>query len=441
MILLLEALVLFAPLVGCAVLFLPFAQKSRSAVAWVSVGAMGLNLAAALTLFYVIRPDSLPLQNDWPWLDLGSFGCLWFGVVLDRFSLAMTLAVSGVSFCVFLYAADYMRDDPEYCRFFRCLLFFVFSMVGIILADNFLALFFFWELVAVSSYFLIGFWQHKPSASLAANKAFLVNRLADLGLLTGIVYLWSLSGRSNPAGPTLLFSELQARLGAALHLGLIRPEEMTLACLLIFCGVVGKSAQFPLHIWLPDAMEGPTPVSALIHAATMVAAGVYLLSHTFFLFALSGPALTVIAWVGAITVLAGALLACVQTDLKRILAYSTMSQLGYMVLALGLGGATSDLYHLITHAFFKALLFLSAGVLIHAVHTQDIRQMGGLWRKAPAGSLSFLIGAVALCGIPPFSGFFSKDEILALAFEHSAPLYGLAVFGALLSAFYMTRTW
>jgi NADH-quinone oxidoreductase subunit L len=440
MTLFLECLVLFAPLAASALIFF-LGLKGRGVVSLISLFAVGIALLASLSLFWLHPDIKTALEVNRPWLSFGTLSVFSFGFVLDRLSLLMMLVVSGVCFCIFVYSVEYMKADEGFARFFACLLFFVFSMNGILLANNFLMLYIFWELVAVSSYLLIGFWQERPEASAAANKAFYVNRLADLGFLIGILMLWFLSGRGAAGESTLLFSDLARQLPALLQSGLIRPEEITFACLLIFCGVIGKSAQFPLHIWLPDAMEGPTPVSALIHAATMVAAGIYLLSHTFFLFSLSLPALSVIAWVGVITLLAGGLLACVQNDIKKILAYSTISQLGYMVLALGLGSATSDMYHLITHAFFKALLFLSAGVLIHAVHTQDIWQMGGLWRKVPAASLTFLIGTVALCGIPPFSGFFSKDEILLLAYRHHRLLYWLALLGTIISAFYMTRTW
>jgi NADH-quinone oxidoreductase subunit L len=313
-------------------------------------------------------------------------------------------------------------------------------MLTIVLATNFIQLFLGWELVGFSSYMLIGHWYAKPSAAEAGKKAFMVNRVADFGFMLGILMLWALSS-SLLGERTFDFQILQARIPAMLQAGLIPFGALTLTGLLLFCGPVGKSAQFPLHVWLPDAMEGPTPVSALIHAATMVAAGVYMLCRTFWLFAELPTVLTVIAWVGGITALLSATMAMAETDLKKILAYSTLSQLGYMVMAVGLGGPITSMYHLTTHAFFKALLFLAAGSVIHGTHEQDIRKLGGLWHSMRWTSLSFLIGGLALCGMPGLSGFFSKDEILALAHEHNLALYGLATLTAGLTAFYIARAW
>jgi len=312
---------------------------------------------------------------------------------------------------------------------------FTFSMLGIVLANNFIEMFIFWELVGVSSYLLIGFWFEKPSAGDAAKKAFITNRLGDFGFLLGILMVWGLLGSLN-------FSALQNSIVAnPAALGAVA----TTAGLLIFCGAVGKSAQFPLHVWLADAMEGPTPVSALIHAATMVAAGVYMLCRVLFL--LDADALHVIAYIGGFTALLAALIAVQQNDIKRILAYSTLSQLGYMVMAVGLSGPTPAMFHLTTHAFFKALLFLGAGSVIHALHEeQDIWKMGGLKKKMPITFWTFIIGTLALSGVPPFSGFYSKDSIFAQALkqgsEHPAvgyPLFTVAVFVAALTTFYMFR--
>jgi NADH-quinone oxidoreductase subunit L len=302
-------------------------------------------------------------------------------------------------------------------------------MLGVVLANNFIQMFIFWELVGVSSYLLIGFWFERPSAADAAKKAFLTNRLGDFGFLLGILTIFAIVGSLN-------FGTIQEQLKAnpALFGG-----AATLAGLLIFCGAMGKSAQFPLHVWLPDAMEGPTPVSALIHAATMVAAGVYMLCRVFFIF--TPDALTVIAWIGGFTALLAALIAVQQSDIKRILAYSTLSQLGYMVMAVGLGGPTPAMFHLTTHAFFKALLFLGAGSVIHAMHhEQDIWKMGALRKKMPVTFWTFLVGTLALCGVPPLSGFYSKDSILAqAAHQHRWPLFALGVFVAALTTFYMFR--
>jgi NADH-quinone oxidoreductase subunit L len=301
-------------------------------------------------------------------------------------------------------------------------------MLGIVLSNNFLQMFICWELVGVSSYLLIGFWYEKASAADAAKKAFLTNRVGDFGFLLGILTVWGLLG-------SLHFGTLEAKLAAdPLALG----ATASAAGLLIFCGAVGKSAQFPLHVWLPDAMEGPTPVSALIHAATMVAAGVYMLARIFFL--LDPTALQVIAWVGGITALLAALMAVQQNDIKRILAYSTLSQLGYMVMAVGVHAPQAGMFHLTTHAFFKALLFLAAGSVIHALHhEQDIWRMGGLRKRMPVTFWTFMAGTIALAGVWPLSGFFSKDSILAAAQHHSLPLFVLGVAVAALTTFYMFR--
>jgi NADH-quinone oxidoreductase subunit L len=322
-----------------------------------------------------------------------------------------------------------MDEDAGKARFFAFLSLFTFSMLGIVLANNFVMMFIFWELVGVSSYLLIGFWFEKPSAGDAAKKAFITNRLGDFGFLAGILMVWGLLGSLN-------FSALQnAMVANPAALG----ASATIAGLLIFCGAAGKSAQFPLHVWLPDAMEGPTPVSALIHAATMVAAGVYMLCRTLFLY--NADALHVIAYIGGFTALLAALMAVQQNDIKRIIAYSTLSQLGYMVMAVGLSGPTPAMFHLTTHAFFKALLFLSAGsVIIGMHHEQDIWHMGGLKKKMPVTFWTFTIGALALSGIPPFAGFYSKDSILAQCLEQkNYLLFAVAVFVAGLTAFYTFR--
>jgi NADH-quinone oxidoreductase subunit L len=322
-----------------------------------------------------------------------------------------------------------MHEDRGFSRYFACMSLFTFSMLGIVLANNFIELFIFWELVGVSSYLLIGFWFERPSAGDAAKKAFITNRLGDFGFLLGILMVWGLLGSLN-------FTVLQIKLTAdPAALG----GMASIAALLIFCGAVGKSAQFPLHVWLPDAMEGPTPVSALIHAATMVAAGVYMLCRIIFL--LDPTALQVIAWIGGFTALLAALIAVQQNDIKRILAYSTISQLGYMVMSVGLAGPTPAMFHLTTHAFFKALLFLGAGSVIHALREeQDIWKMGGLRSKMGVTFWTFLIATLALSGVPPFSGFYSKDSILALALaRENYPLFVLGVAVAGLTTFYMFR--
>ncbi len=426
-------IILFAPLTA-AVFITFFGLRRPKLSAGVALAGILLSLALSTFMFW---SNAFEVRGGDAWIQAPGL-LVQFGFLIDPLSLLMLLIVTGVGSCVFLYSISYMKGDTSYARYFASLSLFAFSMIGIVLSNNFLMLFVFWELVAVSSYLLIGFWFEKPSAADAGNKAFIVNRLADFGFLLGILYVWMLSGAAGTER-TFNFAELARRLPEYLQNGTIAPAAMTIAALLVFCGVVGKSAQFPLYIWLPDAMEGPTPVSALIHAATMVAAGVYLMTRSFFLVSASPEALAVIANIGAITALLAGMLAVVQNDIKKILAYSTVSQLGYMVVALGLGSSTAAMYHLSTHAFFKALLFLGAGAMIHGLHTQDIWEMGGLFKKMPVTAATFLIGTAALCGIPPLSGFFSKDEILHLALEHNKLIFGVMLFTASLTAFYMTR--
>jgi NADH-quinone oxidoreductase subunit L len=369
--------------------------------------------------------------------------------VLDPLSAIMLVMVSFVGLLIFIYSTGYMKHDENYTRFFCFMSSFAGAMLGVVIANSLLLLFMCWEIVGLTSYLLIGFWYQKPSAAAAAKKAFLTTRVGDVFFLLGIVWLFAQTG-------TLLFYNQGAGSieSAALSMLLSQPAALGLTAagaigLLIFAGAAGKSGQFPLHVWLPDAMEGPTPVSALIHAATMVAAGVYLIARVYPLMAagaLAGgttTALTVVTWVGAFTAVFAALIAVAQNDIKRILAYSTVSQLGYMMAGLGMGGVAVGIFHLITHAFFKALLFLGAGSVIHGCHEeQDVRRMGGLKADMPLTFLTYAIGMLALCGFPLlFSGFWSKDGILEAAQHWSvakAPFYML-VFGALLTAFYMTR--
>ena len=423
---------LFLPLVAAVGIAL-FTLKNREQSAGLSIGAIVLGFLSTLFFIAVNGWNPAVKETAATWLEVGPLH-VDFGLRLDPLSLMMLLIVTGVGGAIHIYSYGYMRDDPSVSRYFAGLSLFTFSMLGIVLANNFLQLFIFWELVGVSSYLLIGFWYERPSAAEASKKAFLTNRLGDFGFLLGILLVW---GTFN----TLNFAALQVEL-------IRNPQALgamaTAAGLLIFCGAMGKSAQFPLHVWLPDAMEGPTPVSALIHAATMVAAGVYMLCRVFFLLDLpDSHALQVIAWIGGITALLAALIAVQQNDIKRILAYSTLSQLGYMVMAVGVGSPTPAMYHLTTHAFFKALLFLGAGSVIYAMHhEQDIWKMGALKGKMPVTFWTFLIATLALCGVPPLSGFFSKDEIIAAALnpQHgSVLLFILAVFVAMLTTFYMAR--
>jgi len=416
--------ILFLPLLAAGIITL-FTLKNEKVSATLAVGAIVVGFLSTVLCFRAFRWS--PQEFTLNWLDLGGLQ-VDFGLKLDPLSLMMLLIVTGVGSAIHIYSVGYMKGDPGFARFFACLSLFTFSMLGIVLSNNFVQMFIFWELVGVSSYLLIGFWFEKASAADAAKKAFLTNRLGDFGFMLGILSLWAMfSGSLNF---DVIQKHVQDDPAAA---------GLTLAGLLIFCGAVGKSAQFPLHVWLPDAMEGPTPVSALIHAATMVAAGVYMLCRVFFIF--TPDALIAIAWIGGFTALLAALIAVQQNDIKRILAYSTLSQLGYMVMAVGLGGPTPAMFHLTTHAFFKALLFLGAGSVIHAMHhEQDIWKMGALRKKMPVTYWTFLVGTLALCGVPPFSGFYSKDAILAQALHaQNYPLFVLAALVAVLTTFYMFR--
>jgi NADH-quinone oxidoreductase subunit L len=424
---LLPWVVLFLPLLaaGCITLF---TLRNRALSAGLSIGAIVIGFVLTISFIAANGWTPTPAESVANWLTIGDLH-VDFGLKLDALSLMMMLIVTGVGGAIHIYSFGYMHEDRGFSRYFACMSLFTFSMLGVVLANNFIQLFIFWELVGVSSYLLIGHWFEKPSAGDAAKKAFITNRLGDFGFLLGILMVWGLLGSLN-------FTVLQIKLTAD---PAVLGGMASIAALLIFCGAVGKSAQFPLHVWLPDAMEGPTPVSALIHAATMVAAGVYMLCRIIFL--LDPTALQVIAWIGGFTALLAALIAVQQNDIKRILAYSTISQLGYMVMSVGLAGPTPAMFHLTTHAFFKALLFLGAGSVIHALREeQDIWKMGGLRSKMGVTFWTFLIATLALSGVPPFSGFYSKDSILALALaRENYPLFVLGVAVAGLTTFYMFR--
>ena len=372
------------------------------------------------------------LETEFTWLPLAGDGALKLGVLVDPLTAVMLLVVTSVSFLVVFYSQGYMHGDPGYSRYFAFISLFAMSMLGLVLANNLLALYIFWELVGLSSFLLIGFWYQKPEAAAAAKKAFLVTRLADFGLLIGILLLWTRAG-------TLDFTAIEEMIQA----GQFDPAFMSLVGVLIFSGAAGKSAQFPFHVWLPDAMEGPTPVSALIHAATMVAAGVYLVARTFPIFEAGPVAMNVVMVVGTFTCIFAASMALVNNDIKRVMAYSTLSQLGYMMLALGVGSRGAAMFHLMNHAFFKAMLFLTAGSVIHALGTQDLRQMGGLFSRMKITGTTMLIGALSLAGFPLItSGFWSKDEILTAAFtEGHYIVFLIGLFTAFLTAFYMFRAW
>ncbi|MBM3877906.1 MAG: NADH-quinone oxidoreductase subunit L [Verrucomicrobia bacterium] len=443
-------LILLLPLAAAVVIALFTLRRDKLSVT-LSTGAVTLSFAGSVFLFFFTgdHATDVPERRVY-WLDVGGFK-VSVQLLVDRLSALMTLVVTGVAMLIHIYSRGYMAGDRSFARYFATLSLFTFSMLGIVLANNFVVLFIFWELVGVSSYLLIGFWFEKPTAADAAKKAFLCNRIGDVGFILGILILWGLATVKGAGGhfDALRFQSLQQFIETKDGFG----EWATLAGVLIFCGCIGKSAQFPLHVWLPDAMEGPTPVSALIHAATMVAAGIYMLCRVIFVLSVPGSdALTVIAWIGGITALLAALMAVQQDDIKRILAYSTLSQLGYMVMAVGLtplqvvevdpawAGPAPAMYHLVTHAFFKALLFLGAGSVIVALHhEQNIWKMGGLGPRMPWTFGTFLLGTLALCGVPPLSGFYSKDSILALAAATNPGFFAVAVFVAALTAFYMTR--
>ena len=403
-----------------------------SAAIAVSMSALSFLLAAGTALAVVEGNITVeaPFIQKVSWFHIGIVQ-IDMGVLVDPLTAMMLMVVTTVSLLVQIYSCGYMKGDPGYGRFFAFLSLFAGSMLGLVVAVNFLQLYFFWELVGLCSYLLIGFYYHKVSAREAAKKAFMTTRVGDFGLLLGILLLQLTFG-------TLDFQALQSAVPA--YVVQCGTGFLTVIALLLFVGPIGKSGQFPLHVWLPDAMEGPTPVSALIHAATMVVAGVYLVGRAMFLFAEVPVVMNFIAWIGGFTAIFAASVAITQRQIKRILAYSTVSQLGYMMLALGAGSLTSSFFHLMTHAFFKAMLFLSAGAVMHAMAEEaDIFKMGGLRKKLPVTFAAMTIGVLAIAGIPPFAGFFSKDEILAAAAAVSTPLYVLAVVTAFMTAFYMAR--
>ena len=437
-------LILFSPLVA-ALLILLVTRGARNVSAYLSVAAVTVTFVCSCALLAGGRPD----HTHFAWIDFSPYLQIDFGLTIDALSRPMLFIVTFVGLLVHVYSLGYMHEDRDMARYFGGLSLFMFSMLGIVMADNFIMMFIFWELVGVSSYLLIGHWYERPAAANAANKAFLVNRIGDFGFMIGILMLWHFTLRVDAMrvepqhhGYVDFKGIFSVLTDAALMPGGFHQwvPYLTVAALFIFCGPMGKSAQVPLHVWLPDAMEGPTPVSALIHAATMVAAGVYLLVRITFLLVLVPEACEVIAWVGIITAVFAALIATQQSDIKRILAYSTLSQLGYMICAVGCSAGDAAMFHLFTHAFFKALLFLGAGAVIHAMHhEQDIWKMGGLRTKMPVTFWTFLIGTLALMGCPFFSGFFSKDEIISAMAEKHTIICLLGLFTAFLTAFYMTR--
>ena len=444
------------PLIPLAVFLLLGLNYSRIKPAisgW--IGSLGLFVTLCLSyytayqyFFEVGKVDEVyqTFTYQWRWMTFTDTLFIDMGVLIDQISVMMLVVVSTISFMVHLYSRGYMKGDPGYTRFFAFLSLFTFSMMGLVLAVNLFQIYIFWELVGVSSFLLIGYYYTKPSAVAAAKKAFIVTRFADLGFLIGILIIGYYGGTFDFAALVDPEGSAIANWASNSFMGL---SVITWGLLLIFMGGAGKSAMFPLHIWLPDAMEGPTPVSALIHAATMVVAGVYLVARLFplYYFVEDGYVLNIVAWVGAFSSLFAAIIALTQNDIKRVLAYSTMSQIGYMMLALGVSGYTghdglgymSSMFHLFTHAMFKGLLFLGAGSIIHAVHSNYLKDMGGLRKYMPITHITFLIAALSIAGFPGFAGFFSKDEILVAAFEHNKLIYGIGVLVAGLTAFYMFR--
>src|SRR5438552_3298903 len=395
--------------------------------AYVAIGALGLSGLLSLVILGQVMFGGR-YQATMVWAMMGDRP-LAVGYAVDPLTAVMLFVVTVVGSLIFIYSVGYMHGDPRYPRFFAYLSLFAASMLLLVLANNFLVLYAGWELVGLCSYLLIGFWFERPAAARASMKAFVTTRVGDFFMFLGILLLFFTVG-------SLQFDAVFA----AVQTGSLAGPLLTLAAVLIFGGAVGKSAQIPLHVWLPDAMEGPTPVSALIHAATMVAAGVYMLVRVGFIIQASQAALLVIAWIGTITAMLAALIATEQSDIKRILAYSTLSQLGYMVMAVGLASNEAAMFHLFTHAFFKALLFLAAGsVIVMLHHEQNIWKMGGLSRNLPITFLTFGAGALALIGCPPFSGFFSKDAILAVAYERNMPIFVVGLLTAFLTAFYVIR--
>jgi NADH-quinone oxidoreductase subunit L len=399
------------------------------------VAILGVTISLVFSVFAllfvagIVPGGGVPIEFSVNWIDLGQGGSFPMGVYIDGLAAVMLVVVSFVSLMIQLYSGAFMEGDKRFAWYYALLNLFTASMLGLVLAPNFIQLYVFWELVGLCSYLLVGHWFEKPSARDAAVKAFVVTRIGDAALFVGIIIFWATTGST-------AFTDVSA----AAQAGFIGGSLFTTAVILVFAGAVGKSAQFPLHVWLPDAMEGPTPVSALIHAATMVAAGVYLVARTYDIFVQSPTAMLVVAYIGGFTALMAATMALVKKDIKRVIAYSTVSQLGYMMLALGLGSYTAGVFHLYNHAFFKALLFLCAGSIIYAMDSYNLFDMGGLRRRMPITFWTMLIAGLSLSGIWPFAGFWSKDAIVASAYEeHYYLLFGMALLTVFLTAFYIFR--
>ncbi|MCB0061019.1 MAG: NADH-quinone oxidoreductase subunit L [Caldilineaceae bacterium] len=429
-------LLLALPAAGVLINLLIGHRLSRTLIGYIASGAIILSFLVAVGIWIstlgLHGEEAVATVQLWHWITIGTFQAN-AALLIDPLSITMTLVVTGVGALIHLYSISYMEHDERFQRFFIYLNFFIFAMLILVLSDNFVGMFVGWEGVGLASFLLIGFWFDQRDDSYgwyadAGKKAFLVNRIGDFGMILAICALWSTLG-------TVTFLDVFEHAEEGLAVG-----AANLICLLLLLGATGKSAQIPLYVWLPNAMAGPTPVSALIHAATMVTAGIYMIARTHVLWHIAENASLVAAWIGGLTALLAATIALVQVDLKKILAYSTISQLGYMMLAVGVGAYGAAIFHLVTHAFFKALLFLAAGSVMHATHGElDIRKMGGLRHKMPTTFITFLIGAAALAGLPLMSGFFSKDAILVATLAHNPFLYVIGLFTALLTAFYSGR--
>ncbi len=446
--------ILLLPLASFVVISLiirPFLDRASALSGLVLIGCLTAALALSLWTLWATANGTVPELLPHPWLDVGRAGQvnIALGLLVDPLTAVMLVVVTGVSLMVQIYSVGYMRGDPSYSRYFAYMSLFTGAMIGLVLSSNIVQLYVFWELVGVASYLLIGFWHHRPAAAAAAKKAFIITRIGDVGFLLAILYLFSQADRFAAAGldPFHIPDIWQAAQPLAAGGAVLGGAALTWVLLGIFAGAAGKSGQFPLHAWLPDAMEGPTPVSALIHAATMVAAGVFLVARFYPLFLASPNAMTVVALIGAFTAFMAATMGLVMNDIKRVLAYSTISQLGYMMAALGVGAYGPAIFHLFTHAFFKAVLFLGAGSVNHAAGTFNMRYMGGLRRSMPWTYALTLAGGLSLVGIFPLAGFWSKDEILAAAWQGGGPVevwvsrltLGLLLAGVLLTAFYTWR--
>jgi NADH-quinone oxidoreductase subunit L len=423
------ALVPILPLVGFLLVSLNTNRFVHGVTSIIACGSVFASFAISITLFIqlLLAPEGTQLTVTlFNWISAGGFS-VDFSFLVDPLSSLMLLIITGVGFLIHVYSIGYMHDDPGFNRFFSYLNLFVFFMLLLVMGSNYLLMFVGWEGVGLCSYLLIGFWFKNQDYNNAANKAFIMNRIGDLGLVLGVILIFVNFG-------TLQYADVFAKATS------VGSDTITIITILLFVGAMGKSAQIPLYTWLPDAMAGPTPVSALIHAATMVTAGIYMVARNNILYTLSPEALDLVLYTGLITAAFAATVAVAQNDIKKVLAYSTVSQLGLMFVALGLGAYSTGIFHMATHAFFKALLFLCAGSVIHALSgEQDIRNMGGLRKYLPITFFTFLVGVLAISGIPPFAGFFSKDEILASAYSHGIVIWGIAAFTSLLTSFYMFR--